>query len=66
MPDQKLLDLEFNENLHFTVHAAGLEEPLALGQITLWSQGEDLLSGEAEEVERRIDRCEQQSFGIGD
>ena len=66
MPDQKLLDLEFNENLHFTIRAAGLDELLVLGQIALWSQDEDLLSGEAEEVERRIDRCEQQSFGIGD
>ena len=28
-------------------------ELLVLGQIALWSQDEDLLSGEAEEVERR-------------
>jgi alpha-galactosidase len=66
MPNHKLLSLVFDQHLHFTVHAAGLEEPLVHGQIALWSQGEDLLSGESEEVEFDTVRCERQIFGSGE
>jgi alpha-galactosidase len=66
MPNQKLLNLAFDENLHFTLHAAALQEPLALGQTALWSQGENLLSRMPEKVEFSSFRCKQDVFGSGD
>jgi alpha-galactosidase len=66
MPNQKLLNLAFDENLHFTLHTSGLEEPLALGRIALWSQGENLLSGMPIKIEINAFHCEQDVFGFGD
>jgi alpha-galactosidase len=65
MPDQKLLNFELDKNLNFTIRVKGLQEPLALGWIEVWSQGEDLVSGEAEQVERSTIQCEQHMSGQG-
>ena len=60
------LELKFDENLHFTLHVAGLDTPLASGQVALWAQGQDLLSGSPEEATVRTAGCEQPAFGAGD
>jgi alpha-galactosidase len=60
------LKLEFDENLHFTLHAPGLEKPLASGQVALWAQGQDFLSGKPEGVAVRSAPCERPGFGLGD
>ena len=66
MQNQHSLTLVFDPNLHFTVLASGQKEPLALGQIALWSQGQNLLSGDPKEIEIYGGSCEHQAFGQGD